>query len=258
MKFSASVFSAIVLAASSFSAQAAVFTLVTAAQDNSPKFIKQNGKMEGIAIDAMRAIEKIDPELKFSGEQTFLPIKRIEIGLSPESATGPEHLDVFFGLGKTPEREKKFHYVEPQLYAVRNVLFVRANETAAPKSLEEIKQVTGDATVLANNGYMQATTVRAVPGLKVDDGGKTNGDNLNKLIQGRARFFYAAELTGLYEAKQLGLSKQIKTVTLPGDEVGQYVATSNSLPKPVLAKLEAAIKKLISSGEMDKILSKYK
>lgn len=251
-------FLAIALSAAALSSQAAPVTLTTAAQDNSPKFIQQNGKMAGIAVDVMRALEKVDPELKFTWEENFWPMKRIENGLMPEVASGPEHIDLFVGMGKTPEREKKYRYAPTLLYSVKNVVFVRANDDAKISSLEDIKQVSGENTVLANNGYVQATTVKAIAGLKVDDGAKTNSDNLKKLIDGKGRFFYASELSGLYEAKQDGLTAKVKVLQIAGEDTGQWIAISNAVPKATADKLEAAIKKLVSSGEMTKIMNKYK
>lgn len=257
MKFSTR-FCAIVLSVGAFAAQAAPVTLTTAAQDNSPKFVQQGGKMGGIAVDVLRALEKIDPELKFTGDDGFWPMKRIENGLLPEVASGPEHIDLFVGMAKTPEREKKYRYVTPMIYSVKNVVFVRANDDVKISSLEDISKMSGDNQVLANNGYVQATTAKAVPGLKVDDGAKTNSDNLKKLIDGKGRFFYASELSGFYEAKQDGVTKQIKALHVSGDDTGQFIAVSNTVPKAVFDRLEAAVKKLVDSGEMGKILAKYK
>lgn len=249
---------AVVLSVAALAAQAAPIALTTAAQDNSPKFVTQGGKMGGIAVDVLRALEKIDPDLKFSGEESFWPMKRIENGLLAEVASGPEHIDLFVGMAKTPEREKKYRYVSTMIYSVKNVVFVRANDDVKISSLEDIAKLSGDNLVLANNGYVQASTAKAVSGLKVDDGAKTNSDNLKKLVDGKARFFFASELSGLYEAKQEGMTKQVKVLQVAGDEIGQYIATSNAVSKPAFDKLEAAVKKLMDSGEMGKILAKYK
>ncbi len=248
----------ILLSAGAFAANAAPVTLSTAAQDNPPKFMQQGGKMTGIGVDVLAALEKIDPDLKFSGEQAFWPLKRIENGLLAEVASGPEHIDMFVGLSRTPDREKKFRFVSKTLYSVKNVVFVRANDDAKIGSLEDIVKQPGENIVLANNGYAQATLAHSVQGLKVDDGAKNNIDNFKKLIDSKARFFFVSQVAGQYEAKQQGLQKQVKVLYIAGEESEQYVAYSAALPKATADKLEAAVKKLVDSGEMTKILNKYK
>lgn len=250
-------FLAVLLGMGMLAAHAAPLTLNTAAQDNPPKFVKEGGKMTGIAVDVMRALEQVDPELKFTGETNFWPMKRIESGLQADSASGPGHIDVFFGLTRTPEREKLFRFSQKTIYSVKNILFVRADDDVKVSSLEDIVKLPGNNIVLANNGYVQAKTVHAVAGLKVDDGAKTNGDNLRKLIDGKARFFYVSELSGLYEAKQEGLLPKVKVLQIAGKDSGQYVAISAALPPASADKLEAAVNKLIETGGMDKILAKY-
>lgn len=246
---------ALLLTSTTYAAWAA--PLSTAAQDNSPKFVQKGGQMTGIGVDVLRGLEKIDPELKFTGDDQFWPQKRIEAGLSSEVPSGSGHLDVFVGLARTEKREAMFRYSSRVIYTSKNVLFARADEKVSVNTLEDIRQVPGNNMVLANNSYVQAATLRKVEGLKVDDGAKTNSDNLRKLIDGKGRFFFASELSGLYEAKQEGLTAKIRVIPVEGQDSPLYVVYSAVLPKPTVERLEAAIGKLIDSGEMKRILAKY-
>jgi len=95
-----------ILAACVCAVPLAATQLKTAAQDNAPKFIRNGSAAMGIAVDVMRAIERLDPELKFVGDQQFLSVTRIELGLSDENKTGAEHLDISSpgkrGMGPEP------------------------------------------------------------------------------------------------------------------------------------------------------------
>lgn len=87
----------------------------TAAQDASePKFVVlyESGKsaVGGICVDIMRAIERVDPTLKFVGDQTWQPLLRIEAGVSNG------HLDACCGLLRTKPREAKYVYIDPPFF----------------------------------------------------------------------------------------------------------------------------------------------
>ena len=103
---------------------AAALEIKTAAQDSPPKyFLQGDGNMSGICIDILRAIEAVDPQLRFSGENRMLPFKRLQLYL--ESG----ELDVFFGLKKTASRNEKFYFSRLPLYPLKYVIAVRNEDT---------------------------------------------------------------------------------------------------------------------------------
>jgi len=51
---------------------------VAAQSDSEPKFVAQGAAVAGSCIDIFRAIEKVEPGLKFVGDQQWMPLKRIE------------------------------------------------------------------------------------------------------------------------------------------------------------------------------------
>ena len=239
-----------------WTAPLAATQLKTAAQDNAPKFIKSGTEITGIAVDVMRAIERVDPELKFVGDQQFVPMKRIEAGLSSE-ATSDGHLDVFIGIGKDPEREKLFVFSKRPLYTVKNVLAVRTTDDVQIGSLEDIKKLPGNNVILANSGYTQAKQLHAIPGLNIDDAARLNENNIEKLAYGRARFYLCADV-GLYHTLKTHPDKdKIKVLSGSYGEAINWIGFSRALSKVTADKVEAAFQKVVDTGEFDKIMKKY-
>jgi hypothetical protein len=53
--------------------------LKTAAQESFPKYYKTADKgMAGVGVEIMKAVERVDPAIRFSGYQQFLPFKRLQ------------------------------------------------------------------------------------------------------------------------------------------------------------------------------------
>jgi polar amino acid transport system substrate-binding protein len=254
MKGITSLFALFALLCSAPSASAV--ELKTAAQETSPKFVKTGNTMGGIAVDVMRALEKLDPTIRFVGEQTILPMKRREYGLTEEAANSDSRLDCFFGLAKDAERAKKFTYSKVPIYSIKNVMAVRADDSVKVSSFDDIKKLK-DNVILANNGYAQAKELKAVGGLNIDDGGATHEDNFAKLVQGRGRFFFSADITMRYTLKSLPARDNVKILPAVFSEMGQYLVYSHSVPKEISDRIDANLQKLIDSGEIAKILAKY-
>jgi hypothetical protein len=78
-----------------------IVILKTAAQDSRQKYFKREGQnyITGICVDVLRAIEEIDSDLVFIGDQEFMPFKRIEFDLEEG------RLDCFTGFIKNEERQ---------------------------------------------------------------------------------------------------------------------------------------------------------
>ena len=131
---------------------AQTYVLKTAAQHSPPKFITlEDGSIGGIAIDVMRAIETIEPSIKFSGDQSYMPFKRIQTSV----ASGL--LDVFVAFGENAERRKKYNYVYPAIYNTLDGIFVLSEDPIEINSLEDIKKIP-DHLVITN------TATATVPG----------------------------------------------------------------------------------------------
>ncbi|MDP3650802.1 MAG: transporter substrate-binding domain-containing protein [Rhodoferax sp.] len=227
-------------------------TLRTAAQESPPKFFKHSdGGMTGIGYDVMRAIERLDPSIRFSGDQSFVPIKRIEIML--------EHgdLDVFFGFIKSEERAAKFVFIEPPLYRVSDVLLAREDDPIDVQRLEDIALLAPDGIVLVASGTAQAAQLKKM-NIVVDDGGKSVAINLYKLLRQRGRLVFQSEVEIVSALKEYKMENSFRILPTRFNESGRYVAFSNSVPAQTIAKVQVALDRLNKSGELAQILSKYR
>jgi polar amino acid transport system substrate-binding protein len=225
--------------------------LKTAAQDSAPKFIKKSpGTVTGLSIDVMQAISRIDPTIKFNGDQTILPFKRIETLL--ESG----ELDVFFGFIKNKERQEKYNFIDPPIYMVADVLVARIDDPVNIKSLDELKTMGKDGTVLMSFGIAQVNQFTAL-GITVDDSAQSLGSNLKKLISNRGRFVFQSEIEVVTAIKEEKLEDKLRILPVRFNEGGRYIAFSKKVPATVIAKIKSALEKLEQNGELKKIKSTY-
>lgn len=227
--------------------------LRTAAQDSPPKFIRHPGAAaSGISIEIMQEISKLDPDIRFSGEGNFLPLKRIENMLE----TG--ELDVFFGFIRSPEREKQYAFVDPPLYQVSDVLVARRNDSIDIRQLEELKALGDDGIVLIAKGVSQGDQLKSM-NIQIDDGGRTLSTNLQKLISGRGRFAFQSEIE-IRQALRDGpaaFRSELRILPTRFNTGGRYVAFSRKVPPATIARLRAALNKLEANGTLDRIYTHY-
>ncbi|KQV53745.1 hypothetical protein [Duganella sp. Root336D2] len=79
MRFRALIFAVLwILSAAMVRAGSPVVIRVAAPVDSEPKFVLQGTAVAGSCIDIFRAIERLDPGLKFVGDRQWMPLKRIE------------------------------------------------------------------------------------------------------------------------------------------------------------------------------------
>jgi len=225
--------------------------LKTAAQESSPKFIKNaDGSITGIGIDVMRAISKLDPAIKFTGDQEFVPFRRIEVQVENGD------LDIFFGFVKNKERETKYVFIDPPIYNVADVLVVRNGDPVEIQNLEDIKKLGKDGVVLLGSGVAQVDQLKNM-GITVDDGGKTPAVNLQKLLVKRGRFVMQSEVEIREAIRCEKLEDRVKILPVKFNEGGRYIAFSKKVPAETIAKVKSALEKLAKSGELKKIYAKY-
>lgn len=238
-------------------ASARILTIKTAAQEEaSPRYnvaLKKDGRqtVTGLCIDILRAIERVDPEIRFVGDQAPLPLVRVQASL--------EHgdIDAYCGLNKNPEREKTILFLEPPLYEVNYTVAVRADDDVQVKSFEDIRKLGADGKVLVMHGSSSQRFLENIGGLQLDTGGKNQFDNLQKLIAGRARFFYRHDL-GLHgEIVDEGLGDKVKLLPISLDRQYQYLLVSKKAPPEVAQRLRKAIEKLKADGELGRIRARY-
>ncbi|MBJ7313968.1 substrate-binding periplasmic protein [Rugamonas sp. CCM 8940] len=228
----------------------------TAAQDaTAPKFVAQHGvgghQVGGLCIDILHAIERLDPELRFVGTQHWLPVPRVEAGVAAGT------LDVACALLRTPEREARFHFIEPALFPANFYLAVRADDQVRVKDWDDVRRLGEQGTVLVMHGFGIAQRLKRIGGLRVDDGGNDSVTNFNKLLAGRGRFYLHRAPGIQWEISRAGMDNRIKLLSPPILSEGLYMVASRKLPAERVERMRLAIVQLRGDGTLERLRVKW-
>ena len=224
----------------------------TAAQENSePKYLNERGEVVGLCIDIMRAIERLDPGLRFSGDQTWLPLMRIEHGLRNGK------LDMACGFIRNKVREADYQIVLPRLFPVQYRLVVRASDNPSVQSWDDVRKLGADGVVLVNSGRGPARRLEEMGGLLIDSGGRTTANNLQKLASGRGRFFYYRTPGLTSELRRSGVKDKLRVLPVVLESQDFFMMLGKHVPKDRVERLSAAVQTLEDSGELARLLDKW-
>lgn len=230
--------------------------LRTAAQQASePKFVTlaDNGSpvIGGLCIDILRAIEAVDPQLKFVGDQVWQPLARMEAGM----ATGD--MDVICGLLRTEARESRYAYIDTPLFPVSYYLIARADDGVQIQGWEDVRKLGDRGIVLVINGFGILGKLESVPGLKIDSGAYTSRGNFDKLLAGRGRFYYHRSPGINAEIRNAGVEGKVRILPTAMHREKFYMAASKRLPAKTVNRLSKAIALLERSGELARLFRNW-
>lgn len=238
-----------------FPAVAEIVLKTVAGPHAPPRFneVEHDGKkvVTGLCIDIMRAIEKADPEIRFVGDQVSMPQARMLAMLQSGE------VDVSFCMAKNAERSKIFQFAEPPLFELNYLLAVRANDNVSVHSFEDIRKLGGQGVILVNFGTASVQFLEAIGGLTIDSTGRTQKDNLRKLIAGSGRFYYRHDLGLKWELEASGFTKDVRILPTVFDKRGHYIVFSKSTDPAAIERVQKALVKLKTSGELARLRAKY-
>lgn len=235
---------------------AAATVLRTAAQTASdPKFVatQEQGTpaVGGLCVDILRALERADPELKFTGDQAWQPLVRMEAGM----ASG--ELDAICGLLRTRARESRYVYIEPPLFPVTYHLVVRVDDDVRIENWDDVRALGAQGIVLVNNGFGIIDRLEGIAGLRIDTGAYTTKANFAKLLAGRGRFFYHRSPGIMAEIRAAGVEGKVKVLPAVMHAERFYLAVANRLPRETQERLSKAVADLDRNGELARLLRKW-
>ena len=227
--------------------------LRTAAQEGTePKFIADGkGRISGLCIDIMRAVEQIDPGLRFVGDQLWKPLIRAY----SELEAGVE--DVQCAVQRTADREKRFNFIGPSLYAIEYHFLLRQNDNAVIQSWDDVRKLAPNGIVLVNRGFAAGDIVAAMGGIEVDASSTSPELNLQKLIAGRGRLYFHRG-PGLQQLLQrTGTADKVKILPQVMYSAHLYFATSKQLDSKISDRLTSALNQLEKKGELERLMRKW-
>lgn len=233
-------------------ASAAPMAIRTYSQEGfEAKYAPGNPQRPGICIEIMRAIEKLDPGVKFVGVDEMATTARVEQGLTHGQ------IDVFFGHIKTPERAAKFIFSGPHLYKISQVLVVRRGDPIEVNDWDDVRKLGKDGVVLTVKGIGQVDYLKSLGGITVDDNSRLISANLKKLVAGRGRFYYGSENSVREAIEILGMESQVKILPKRFQKEAIYVSFSRKAPPELVSRINENLARLERNGELRKIRARY-
>ncbi len=226
--------------------------LKTAAQESFPKYYKSaDNKMCGVCIDIIHSIEQIDPEIKFTGYNNFLPFKRLQSHLEKGE------LDVFFGFKKTAKREQKLNFLNIPLYQINYVVAVRAGAKIEIESFNDIRAMGNKGLILTVAGTSANSFLQKRGKLLIDDSARTPSIALKKLLAGRGSFVFYHDLGLRSIINNLKLEKKVRILPISFSTYWHYTVFSKQVPDPVIQRVKNALEKLEKNGILADIRRKH-
>lgn len=215
------------------------------------KFDRANRTRPGICIEIIQALQAEDRQLRFSGLEQDLPLRRLARELAAD------RLDVFFSLIDTAERRGLgIDFLDqPILYESRHQVAVRADDDVRVERLSDLIAL-GDP-VLVTHGTAYSEFLLSHPGMPVSRLALNNRQNLRMLLAGRGRFFYHAGSTLRSHIAAEGLQNRVRILPAVFRVDAQRVAFSPKLDPARRAQLVAALSQLDREGRLQRLRDRY-
>jgi polar amino acid transport system substrate-binding protein len=217
-----------------------------------PKFLRaDSGAVVGLCTDILRALERIDPGLRFTGDQQWMPVTRV----MTELAAGAQ--DAACAMQHTPDRDRKFIYLQPALFEVDYVLLARSDDPVEINSWDDLRGLRPEPIVLVNRGFAVSATLESIPGIHVDASTTDTKLNLEKLVAGRARLYFHRGPGIQRMLERAGVANKVRV--LPGSllHTASYLVLAKHVDAAIAERLRLALAQLEKSGELQTIVRKW-
>lgn len=204
----------------------------------------------GLCMEILRAVEKAEPSLRFTGLQQHVPLKRVERLLAERE------VDAFFCLLKSPERERQWRYAPVPLYVIRHVVVQRAEDARDFDTMAELAAASRVKRVLVMRGTAIARHLLQADVTIAEVGSEREA--LRMLAMGRADIIYGQDINLRHHIADSGLSERMKIGRAIFQEEPQFLAMRADLPVAIEEKLTQALRKLERDGVLRQIGDKYR
>lgn len=239
----------------------ALWSLTAAGQELTLRTLQQSGSLvkydpdgatarPGLCLEILRAIERVDPGLHFSGLDQQAPLKRVERLL----AEG--RVDAVFCLLKSPERARHWRYAPVPLYTIRHVVVQRADDARHYGTLAELAAASQRKPVLVMRGT--ALSRRLVAADVAITEVATEREALQMLLLGRADAVYGQDINLQHHVSDAKLGDKLKFGRTVFQEEAQYLALRADLPAAHEERLVLALRKLERDGTLRQLAEKYR
>ncbi|MGQ9856380.1 MAG: substrate-binding periplasmic protein [Fervidobacterium sp.] len=219
--------------------------LYTYAQDIVPKYIVQENNISGfchdIIIELNKELKKDNVEIRYKSS-TARPIQQIINSLSNKE------IQIFVGVPHSEEWEKSVKYVRLPLYGVREMFIIKSD-------MENVLNVKESMKVGVIGGTVTARKVPNMPQRQEIVEYKNIAEAIEALEKGKVdTLFLSSLVAGHYISQSKG---KYKSMNAPSEKSYRYIIISKSVDDKVTKVVESALKKLLVSGVIDKLIKKY-
>ena len=204
----------------------------------------------GLCIEILRAVETLEPSLRFTGLDRLMPLKRVERLLAEGQ------VDAFFCLLKSPEREKQWRYAPVPLYVIRHVVVQRADDARQFDTLAQLAAASRAKRVLVMRGTAIARHLLQA-GVAIAEVASEH-EALQMLTMGRADLIYGQDINLRHHIAHGHLGDRMKVGSTVFQEEPQFLALRADLPAAVEEKLTQALRKLERDGLLRQLTEKYR
>lgn len=233
-------------------AQAQELSLRTVQQASSVVKYDPDGAPQrpGLCMDVLRAVERVDPGLRFTGLDQLVPLRRVERML------GDGQLDAFFCLLRSPERERQWRYLPVPLYAVRHVIVQRMDDGRPVDTLLDLATMSQVKPVLVSRGTVLARKLDTA-GVNLSEVGSER-EALQMLTLGRTDAIYGQDINLVRHIRDARLGDRVRLGRTVFQEEFQYLVVRSDLPHAIVDRLTDALRRLERDGVLRLIHEKYR
>lgn len=204
----------------------------------------------GLCLEILRAVERTDPGLRFTGLDQAVPLKRVERLLADGL------VDAFFCLLKSPEREKQWRYAPVPLYSIRHVVVQRADDQRHIDTLADLAALSQRKPVLVTRGTVLARRLVAAD-VQIAEVASER-EMLQMLALGRADAIYGQDINLQRHVAENKLGDKLKIGRTVFNEEPQFLAIRSDLPAAYEERLTQALRKLERDGTLRQLAEKYR
>lgn len=232
-------------------AHAQELTLRTVRQSGSVvKYDADNKLRPGLCLEILRAVERVDPGLHFTGLEQQVPLKRVERLLAEGQ------VDAFFCLLKSPERERQWRYAPVPLYTIRHVVVQRAGDPRHIGTLEQLAKASRKKRVLVMRGTAIARHLVNADVAIAEVASEREA--LQMLAMGRADFIYGQDINLERHISDHHMNDRLKLGGTFFQEEPQFLALRPDLPAAHEERLTQALRRLERDGVLRQLTEKYR
>ena len=209
-----------------------------------PKWIVDRGVAQGFCPDLLKAIERVEPRLHFSGYDRPRSLPVIE------NALDRGQVGVACALIDSPRRRDVAIRSAVPLYEVRHRLAAVATDLQVVNNFDDLVRLHPLINTARGSGYILRLKER---GIEVDESTGDNVVNLRKILHGHGRYTYMNELTLKYIIRVEHLQDKVRILPAVFNEEYVYFWTSRKTDPAVAPLIDQALARLKASGELARL-----